>query len=53
MKLTTIDKIKVMRHYLRGGKIEVRPVDEQNWYQVIGEPFWNWVEHEWRIVKDG
>jgi len=53
MKLSTQDKIKIMQHYVNGGALEVRYYDEapNNWYDVIGEPDWNWEMLEWR-VKD-
>ena len=54
MKLTTIDKIKVMQHYLKGGKIEVSYYDEGNcnWYLEVQdqEPEWNWEMCTWRVA---
>ena len=43
-----------MEAHMMGKEIEVRFLNEDptKWYKVEGEPFWDWVAHEWRIAEE-
>lgn len=44
------EKIKVMQHYLDGGKVECRLKGEDNWL-TLSRYYWNWHSMDYRIKE--
>lgn len=52
--MTTQDKIKVMKAYTEGKKIQARDIGGEYWWNVElpEEPSWDWYHHDYRIKPE-
>lgn len=50
--MNTKEKIAVMQAWLDGKKIQVDSNYVGIWYEIVGEPRWNWISNTYRIKPE-